>query len=129
MQAPKEDPKEKERNKTRTWISEKLEILSTQKDAYEVEIETLNSSKKKNKKDTSASRHASLRACRKSRLRHPVKHTFSACRFNVSRVYRLCRWEDLIERCRFHEEKLEIVRERYKPANGTLSRTRAHPGA
>ena len=55
-QAPKEDPKEKERNKTRTWISEKLDILSSQTDAYEVELETLTSSKKNKKKDNGASR-------------------------------------------------------------------------
>ena len=99
-QAPKEDPKEKERNKTRTWISDKLETLSSQKDAYEVEIETLTSSKKNKKKDNGASRRG-VPACSE-------RPAFSlGARIQLRLVPR---WEDLIERCRFHEEKLEIVR-------------------
>jgi len=73
-QAPKEDPKEKEKNKIRKWISEKLETITSQVDVYEVEIESLASSTKKKKKDNSAQK-----------------------------------WEDLIERCRVHEAKLELV--------------------
>ena len=34
-QQPKEDPKEKEKNKVRKWIAEKLETLASQTDAYE----------------------------------------------------------------------------------------------
>ena len=72
-QAPKEDPKEKERNRVRKWIATSLETLSERKDVYEAELETINSAKKK-KKDSGAAK-----------------------------------WEELIERCRFHEEKLELI--------------------
>lgn len=77
-QQPKEDPKEKEKNKVRKWISEKLETLASQVDVYEVEIENQNSAKagkKTSKKDVS-----------------PVG-----------------KYETLIERVHFHEEKLEVV--------------------
>lgn len=73
-QAPKEDPREKEKNKVRKWIAEKLDVLSSQIDAYEVEIESAATTSKKKKKDNSTSK-----------------------------------WEELVERCRYHEEKLEIV--------------------
>ena len=59
----------------RSWISEKLEQLSSQKDTYECEIETLATSKKSKKKDQSGA----------------------------------AKWEELIERCRYHEDKLEVV--------------------
>jgi CCR4-NOT transcription complex subunit 3 len=76
-QQPKEDPKEKEKNKVRKWISEKLETLASQVDVYEVEIENQSSTKgkKSSKKDSS-----------------PVG-----------------KWETLIERVHYHEEKLEVV--------------------
>lgn len=74
-QQPKEDPKEKEKNKVRKWIAEKLETLASQTDAYEVEIENSTSSKgKKNKKNDS-----------------------------------VLKYETLIERVHYHEEKLEVV--------------------
>ena len=72
-QAPKEDPKEKEKNKVRKWIATALETIQERKDVYEAELETINSAKKK-KKDSGAAR-----------------------------------WEDLIERCRYHEERLELI--------------------
>ena len=72
-QAAKEDPKDKERNKVRKWITASLETFQERKDVYEAELETINSAKKK-KKDTGAAK-----------------------------------WEDLIERCKFHEERLELV--------------------
>lgn len=72
-QATKEDPKEKEKNKVRKWISTALETVQERKDVYEAELETINSAKKK-KKDSGAAK-----------------------------------WEDLIERCRFHEERLELI--------------------
>ena len=72
-QAAKEDPKEKERNRVRSWVRGALEIIAGQKDVYEAELETINSAKKK-KKDSGAGK-----------------------------------WEDLIERCRFHEERLELL--------------------
>jgi CCR4-NOT transcription complex subunit 3 len=75
-QQPKEDPKEKEKNRVRKWISEKLETLASQVDAYEVEIENQNSGKgKKSKKESSS----------------------------------VSKWETLIERVHYHEEKLEVV--------------------
>ena len=73
-QAPKEDPREKEKNKVRKWIAEKLDVLSSQIDAYEVEIESAATSSKKKKKNDMTSK-----------------------------------WEELVERCRYHEEKLEVV--------------------
>ena len=72
-QAPKEDPKEKERNKVRKWVGAALETISERKDVYEAELETINSAKKK-KKDSGAAK-----------------------------------WEDLLERCRYHEERLELI--------------------
>ncbi|KAL1529642.1 hypothetical protein AB1Y20_000584 [Prymnesium parvum] len=71
--APKEDPKEKERNRVRKWIASALETITGQVDVYEAELEQINSAKKK-KKDSGAQK-----------------------------------WEDLIERCRYHEERLELV--------------------
>ena len=73
-QAPKEDPKEKERNKVRKWIAGSLSKITEQVDVYEAEIELAANEKKK-----------------KSKGKESTK------------------WEDLIERCRFHEEKLEVV--------------------
>lgn len=72
-QAPKEDPKEKERNRVRKWIASALETITGQVDVYEAELEQINNAKKK-KKDSGAQK-----------------------------------WEDLIERCRYHEERLELV--------------------
>ena len=72
-QAPKEDPKEKERSRVRKWVGTAIESLLERKDAYEAELESINSAKKK-KKDSGASK-----------------------------------WEELIERCRYHEERLELV--------------------
>ena len=71
--APKEDPKEKDRNRVRKWVGTALETLSERKDVYEAELETINSAKKK-KKDTGAQK-----------------------------------WEDLLERCRYHEDRLELI--------------------
>jgi len=73
-QAPKEDPKEKERNKVRKWIASCLSKISEQVDVYEAEIESTANDKKKKSKSKDSNK-----------------------------------WEDLIERCRFHEEKLEVV--------------------
>jgi len=72
-QAPKEDPKEKEKNKVRKWVGAALETIQERKDVYEAELETINTAKKK-KKDAGAAK-----------------------------------WEDLIERCRYHEERLELI--------------------
>ena len=72
-QAAKEDPKEKERNRVRSWVRSSLEIISGQKDTYEAELETINSAKKK-KKDSGAAK-----------------------------------WEDLIDRCQYHEQRLELL--------------------
>ena len=73
-QAPKEDPKDKERNKVRKWIAASLSKITEQVDVYEAEIELAANEKKKKSKGKEATK-----------------------------------WEDLIERCRFHEEKLEVV--------------------
>lgn len=73
-QAPKEDPKDKEKNKVRKWIAAALEKVSEQVNVFEAEIEQAANEKKK-----------------KSKGKESTK------------------WEDLIERCRFHEEKLEMV--------------------
>ena len=73
-QAPKEDPKDKERNKVRKWIAASLSKITEQVDVYEAEIESAANEKKKKSKGKEATK-----------------------------------WEDLIERCRFHEEKLEVV--------------------
>ena len=73
-QATKEDPKEKERNKVRKWISQSLEAITEAKDIYEAEIESASSSKKSKKGKDSPSK-----------------------------------FEELLERCKFHEEKLEVV--------------------
>ena len=70
-QAPKEDPKERERQKARDWIGSCLEKLGEQVDVYEADLEAI-AGKKAKKKDAA-------------------------------------RFEELIERCRFHEEKLEIL--------------------
>ena len=70
-QAPKEDPKERERQKARDWIGSCLEKLGEQVDVYEADLEAI-AGKKAKKKDAA-------------------------------------RFEELIERCRFHEEKLEMV--------------------
>ena len=72
-QAPKEDPKEKEKNKVRKWIATALETIQERKDVYEAELETINTAKKK-KKDSGAAK-----------------------------------WEDLIERCQYHEGRLELI--------------------
>lgn len=73
-QAPKEDPKEKEKNRVRKWIAGCIEIITSQVNVYEAELETINTTKKKSKKDAG-----------------------------------IQRWEDLLDRCRFHEQKLEGV--------------------
>ena len=73
-QATKEDPKEKERNKVRKWISASLEAITESKDIYEAEIESASSSKKGKKGKDGASK-----------------------------------FEELLERCKFHEEKLEVA--------------------
>ena len=72
--APKEDPKEKEKNKTRKWVGNALDTLQESKDKFEAELETINSGKVKKKKDSGAQK-----------------------------------WEDLIERCKYHEERLELI--------------------
>ena len=72
--APKEDPKEKEKNKTRKWVGTALDTLQESKDKFEAELETINSGKVKKKKDSGAQK-----------------------------------WEDLIERCKYHEERLELI--------------------
>ena len=72
-QAAKEDPKTKERNRVRNWLSAGLETVNDSKDKYEAELETINTSKKK-KKDANAAK-----------------------------------WEDLIDRCQYHEQRLELL--------------------
>merc|ERR1712070_663698 len=50
-QAPKEDPKEKERNRARKYIGGCIESITGFVDALEAELETINASKKKKGKD------------------------------------------------------------------------------
>ena len=49
-QTPKLDPKVKERIDLANWINSTVDRLSTQVDAYEAEVETINLSQKKGKK-------------------------------------------------------------------------------
>ena len=55
-QAPKEDPKDKERNKVRKWIAESLSKVTEQVNVYEAEIESAANEKKKKSKGKEATK-------------------------------------------------------------------------